>query len=348
MRVLLTNFYPMVDARRRFGRGTYPEQYLFGGRALEEAGHTVVYAQPAASRQKRALQRLTRLSRRRLGELDHELSALRAARGADVIYGMAEEAMVLPGLLRRAGGLRGTTLACVYQHPPRDTAIHAQVAQAMDLCLPISRMAEHGLLAAGRDPKTVVRIQWGPQLDFGPYHPAERADEYVMSCGKSARDIDTLAAALAADGLPGVIYAPPGWEAPPAADLRLRGTAPMPPYRDVMADMARAAVVAIPLRSTTVYYGLSELNDALAMGKPVVMTRTPHLDIDLDGEGCGITVELGDVEGWRAALARLWGDPELRREMGRRGRAFAEREWNARRCGEQITGAIERAAAARG
>jgi glycosyltransferase involved in cell wall biosynthesis len=142
---------------------------------------------------------------------------------------------------------------------------------------------------------------------------------------------------LAPTDVPALIYAPHGW-APPASNgtIRVHHFPEMPPYLDMMEEMARASVVAIALLPGGQLAGLSELNDALALGKPIVMTRTPHIDLDLERIGCGHVIEPGDVEGWRSTLVRLHGDPELRREMGRRGREFAEREWNTAISGRQF------------
>ena len=97
-------------------------------------------------------------------------------------------------------------------------------------------------------------------------------------------------------------------------------------YGHVLKDLVRASVVAIPLKNPGKISGLSELNDALALGKPVVVTRTLHLrDVDVEAIGCGVWVEPGDVSGWRTALARLHGDVALRASMGAAGRASPRR-----------------------
>jgi glycosyltransferase involved in cell wall biosynthesis len=70
------------------------------------------------------------------------------------------------------------------------------------------------------------------------------------------------------------------------------------------------------------------VNDALAMGKPVIMTANPYIDVDLEAIGCGRTVGIGDAVGWETALSDMLQDVEGRVLMGARARAFAESEWN--------------------
>jgi glycosyltransferase involved in cell wall biosynthesis len=60
--------------------------------------------------------------------------------------------------------------------------------------------------------------------------------------------------------------------------------------------------------------------EALAAQRPVVATRVGGVpDVVTEGED-GFLVEVGDIDGIAAALARLARDPELRRRMGESGR----------------------------
>ncbi len=339
MRLVFPNFYPMVTARRNHAKGVYPSQYLFGGPALEAAGHHVDYVEPGSGWLRALLDMLTRKVSWQLGDLAPQASALRRARGADVIFGAADETLSALALLRSIGLLK-KPVAAVVHHPPRHKWLVPRAMRGYDLVFTLSEAARERLLEMGRDAETTRLISWGPQLDFAPY-ALSHSEHYVMSCGKSARDIDTLAAGLEATGLPGLIYAPPGWKAPADSDIRVRTLDRIPPYPEVLEEMAQASVVAIPLLDADRMYGLSELNDALAMGKPIVMTRSRHIDFDVEEIGCGLTVEIGDVEGWTSALLRLERDPELRRAMGRRAREFAELAWNDGLCGRQIREGLE-------
>jgi glycosyltransferase involved in cell wall biosynthesis len=111
----------------------------------------------------------------------------------------------------------------------------------------------------------------------------------------------------------------------------------------VIDDMRDASVVAIPM-ATDRLLGLTELADALALGKPVVVTRSEFLDVDVEAIGCGRFVEPGDVEGWAAALSELMGDTDLRRRMGAAARDYAESSCNERMFGEIVVAALRDAA----
>jgi len=131
--------------------------------------------------------------------------------------------------------------------------------------------------------------------------------------------------------LPRVAFSPPA---------STGGDSAVTTYDHVLDDIRHAAVFAIPLRAPERPIGITELDDALALGRPVVMTRSRYIDCDLEAVGCGYWVEEGDVDGWVEALGRLMASPELRVEMGARGRRYAETSWNAGRFAAAIRTAV--------
>jgi glycosyltransferase involved in cell wall biosynthesis len=161
----------------------------------------------------------------------------------------------------------------------------------------------------------------------------------VVSAGKSNRDLETLAVALRQTGASGVVYDLDGaLSAPPSQSVRLvrhgdtEGADPDSaggylPNR-VIADVAAASIVAIPVRDPDRLTGLTEALDALALAKPIVATRSAYFPFDIEAVGCGVWVAPGDAEGWTRALGELSSDAAARREMGAAGRRFAEQEWN--------------------
>ena len=80
--------------------------------------------------------------------------------------------------------------------------------------------------------------------------------------------------------------------------------------------------------------------DALALGKPLIMTRNRWLDFDPQAEGMGYSIDVGDVDGWRQALQRILSDPALEHRMGQRARAIGE-QMNAQTFAKQLAGHFE-------
>ena len=337
MRVAFCNNAPVRTARRLFAAGEYPAQKLWGAVEMEASGHDVHYVD--VSGRWPLLERAGLAARDRLGEIATERAVLRllASGQVDVVFAGAEQTLPAVSLMRAAGIVR-KPVAAVYHNPPRRAA--KNVARGYDHVFALTEKAYEGLLDAGRPADRTTILPWGPQLDFAAYRST--ASEYVVSCGKSCRDIGMFATAVARADVPALVYAPDEWAAPePSAALEIRRFSEVLPYPRVLADMARASVVAIPLDRTDRALGLSELADAMAMSKPVVITRSPFLDVDVEKIGCGIVVELGDADAWSAAISLLHNDPDLARRMGQAGRRFAERQWNSSICAQAIGETLE-------
>jgi glycosyltransferase involved in cell wall biosynthesis len=81
---------------------------------------------------------------------------------------------------------------------------------------------------------------------------------------------------------------------------------------------------ALVMCSATENFGMSVV-EALAAGVPVVVTQTCPWE-EIEPAGCGFWVP-PTAEAIAAALLHLGDDPAMAKEMGRRGRALAERRY---------------------
>lgn len=48
--------------------------------------------------------------------------------------------------------------------------------------------------------------------------------------------------------------------------------------------------------------GVTSLMDAIGLGRAVLMTCNPHVDLDIEVKGIGFWLDPGDVEGWKDRL----------------------------------------------
>jgi glycosyltransferase involved in cell wall biosynthesis len=76
--------------------------------------------------------------------------------------------------------------------------------------------------------------------------------------------------------------------------------------------------------------------EALANGVPVVQPRHGAFPELIEATGGGLLVEPGDAEGLAQALERLLRQPELRRELGRRGRVAVHRSFRDQATAAQV------------
>ena len=98
-------------------------------------------------------------------------------------------------------------------------------------------------------------------------------------------------------------------------------------YRDLY---VQASVVVVATEDTPNACGVTSLMEALAMGKPTIVTDNPALRDYLPPAHAGVVVAVGDGAALRAAIVDLLGNPAKAEAMGRRAREFAEQRFHPR------------------
>jgi glycosyltransferase involved in cell wall biosynthesis len=154
--------------------------------------------------------------------------------------------------------------------------------------------------------------------DLAAARRVARDDGYVFAGGGTGRDFATLIEALRSTEIPlrVVTFSPEtlAWKGELPANVHVEWR--MSPSA-FLERMAAARLVVVPLRDARSDFGQTTVVQALALGKPVVATRSPGVaDYVHDGRE-GLLVDAGDVPGYRAAVTRLHSDAGLRDACGR-------------------------------
>ncbi len=89
---------------------------------------------------------------------------------------------------------------------------------------------------------------------------------------------------------------------------------------------AGSAFVVVPVKDVEFDAGVTALTEAMAMGKPVIASRTAGLGGLFEDGVHGIYVTPGDAGALRGAMERLIGNPEEALRMGAAARALIERD----------------------
>jgi glycosyltransferase involved in cell wall biosynthesis len=104
---------------------------------------------------------------------------------------------------------------------------------------------------------------------------------------------------------------------------------------------ARARFVVVPLQKSDTDNGITVILEAMAMGKPVICSRTAgQVDAIQDGV-TGLFVPVGDAKALRDAMLELWNDPVRAAAMGRAGRAYIEKHHALEKFCRDVQGAID-------
>jgi glycosyltransferase involved in cell wall biosynthesis len=104
---------------------------------------------------------------------------------------------------------------------------------------------------------------------------------------------------------------------------------------------ARSRFVVVPLVSSDSDNGVTVILEAMAMGKPVICSRTyGQVDVIQDGV-TGIYVPVGDSAALRAAMLSLWNEPQRAHAMGALARARIEQHHTLERFGVNVRAAAE-------
>lgn len=88
--------------------------------------------------------------------------------------------------------------------------------------------------------------------------------------------------------------------------------------------------------------GLTTLIEAFALGLPVICSRNPNFNIDIETEKVGITINYGDIQGWINAVTYISNHPEEAQIMGKNGRHIAEKTYNLDHFAQEIIDILQK------
>jgi glycosyltransferase involved in cell wall biosynthesis len=171
------------------------------------------------------------------------------------------------------------------------------------------------------------------------YSPRPVEDDMICAVGAEMRDYATLVEAIRGTGLRCHIATDhvriPGRfrllndRRVPIGDIGARGDTHITQGRMSLTELrnlyARSRFVVVPLLPSDTDNGVTVILEAMAMGKPVICSRTRgQVDVIQEGE-TGLYVPVGDAGALRKAILTLWNEPLRAQQMGRNARAFVEK-----------------------
>lgn len=347
-RVLVVNNYPLAGVWQEVKDGQTPDQYLYGINYFHQRNYQVELIDFAHDPFLAKIQNTYARLRLPLpiGDLEQQSRVL-ASRDADLIYAPCQTQTYLLSYMRALGLLR-TPIVCV-AHQPLNVGLLAAVRE------PFVRLTVNGYDAfpamsealsksINRRGQKSEPLTWGPDSNFYPQNISN--GETIVAAGRTGRDFKLFSrAALKAHASTHIVCLNSSYSESlknDSVEVTVSPDDKFMPYPELVKIYAEARALAIPLYSADHLNGLSSLVDALAMGKPIIMTRNPYIDVDIEGLGIGRFVEPNDEDGWVEAIRFFKDNPEEAFQMGKRGRSLVDAGLNSRTFANQVMDIFDR------
>ena len=302
------------------------------------------------------------------GDFATVLGSLRRANSADVVFSTVDTVGIPLMLLGRAGRLRPPLVYVAIGLPERLDQLRSErmrrlYASALGSCAAVVAYSRHEvdelrswLAGYGFTPR-VVFVPFG--VDAASFTPKAVNEHLVAQRHKVPVDVvsvgtdphrDFALLLRVAERLPEVSFRIV------ASGEHRRRLEQVPenveveteiPFDEMRARLAEARVVALPVRENSYSGATTVLLQAMALGRPVVVTRTKAIETGyglVDGENCRL-VAPGDEAGFERTLSGVLRDEFHARALGSSARATVERELTWERYVSRIEELLHDAAA---
>lgn len=286
------------------------------------------------------------------------LEAFRVGKDYDVVFvwSLANVALTLAALLRCSGRQIVIVALLTRVSEPKKAwllrRLHPQIAR---IILPPVTQREFAIEKLGVPPAKIVGLPW--TLDSTFWRPQDPSQSRSMICaaGGEMRDYRTLVEALRGLNIPchiaGVLdTSRPDWWNSTVEDRH--GEEAAPPHvtfgtmspTELRALYERSRLVVVPLKETNSDNGITSMNEAWSMGRPVIVSEVAGQRDAFVGGREGLWVPQGDAEALRAAIVSIWEDQERADAMGAAGQRRVARDKGHRVFSEGISLVISDAA----
>jgi glycosyltransferase involved in cell wall biosynthesis len=343
---------PVIDTRLRYprgldaevwaarhGSGEVPDQWPYGLHRLLRPGlHVQVEPPPgavtvAASRGVRACTG---------GAYDWVPRPHRAS-APDVALAWDERVGIPMALTAPAGTRVATGVIWLTDRVPRPAALRWLERRALGRCAAVWALSSAQLPVLRREwgveSVRLHHLRFGVDRDFWFPGPDARRSGTVLVVGND-RDRDHGTAIRAVEAVrtrhPGVqVHVVSGRqvEVPPELGKRT----PVLTHDALRREYQAADVCVVALRPNRHCSGLTTVLEAMACGRPVIVTGTPGMGDYVRHGREGLLVPPGDVSTLAAAITRVLDNPGLAAELGQAAREAVDRAFNTERQAEQLS-----------
>lgn len=325
-RILYTGRFDVASVDNRCRQGLNPSHHLHAVPELRQRGYVVdVHGTPPGQSVSNAA---------------FQIGLFKAAQRYDAV--IAHSLVEINGLaaLRALGLFRIPIVAFV--HSAEGRSVQRYTARGVDRVLAMNNRAMEVLQDAGIRPPRLQPFNFGADLSF--YEPKELPTEFVLSVGVSERDHACLVEASRISGVPVVIVGKLPDELqgqlPSHVQVLSQGNYDLS-FERLLDLYNRARLVVVSHFGTAHPIGLNAIVEAMAMAKPVILTRGAGIDIDPQAQGFGRLVPPRQPQALAEAMLDMFHAPEASlRSWSAKARAAANSTYNSQRMADALVAAL--------
>lgn len=338
----MVNDYPLDRYYDQWQAGLTPSQQLWGKVELDkEEGFEIIIL---PHQKYKFLDKIG--DKIRIEHFDQQIRALLIKNDIDIIYAPFAAATTKFLLILKLFGIIKTPIVAMIHYPLLGSSSKNKMVKSLGkrLMMGFDRMLfvsenikSDNIKSFALSPKDYekrfVHLSWGAETEF--YDRSNTLtnhtnEQYFVSSGQTDRDFDTLIEAFRHLNFKLKIYAKPNFT-PISKDIPENveiNTKPISSKEiiDLYKNSVGVLICFKMTQSSTL--GLTVLLDAMAIGKPVIMTSNPYIDVNIEHEGIGFWVSEGDVQAWVSKLEQLIDNPELTNTMGRKAFELHKNKYN--------------------
>jgi len=353
IKILLINSYSFEKIFDNWKNGINPSHYLMGKVELEKSGEFQVDILP--HQKYNWLDTLGKFIK--IPFLDQQVRALSMIKNYDLVY-MPYPISIskLFTLLKIFGMLKIPVVGLAHQnfiyYKNKNSILNKLGVKHLRQIDAFAFFSKNLMLKTQKDLKynqfekenKCFSVSWGADVDFYKnIKTIKKKDDlpYAVCAGTADRDYDILIKAFENIPINLKIYCTPN-TIPASTHLPPNVTVDTSwvPYDQLLEEYVNSSFIIIPLkeeiRKKGNTYGLTVLLDAMAVGKPVLMTQHSFLDIDIENEQIGLWVYDNTPEGWNKKLLQMVGEETDLEAMGKKAKQLHLQKYNIQNFANQM------------
>ncbi len=328
-KILIVNNYSMKESLKQVNDGILPRHHVWGIDKLNEYFNLrfITYKCPKF---------FVKTHLARLYYHYFQLKVLLFCFGCNHVYAAASPLIDLLASLKYKK-LISKKLFMVVHHPGN----FSLQKKAYDKLFFITKIAyDQACMDYGNKRHLFIYNEWGPDMNFYRIHTYNKIKHKektsFISIGKANRDYNTLiAASRNINATTSIICTkrsqPTNYNYKTDMNVKMLVqtddtliSGNLMSYSEMVLTLSNYDVAVIPIpHGHKGLCGLTSFNDALALGKPIIIANSANIGIDIEKEGFGFIYTAGDIQDLKEKMNRFIQVPTLIESMGKRAYEYA-------------------------